>query len=184
MVVQRKLILPLASSVSRHITSYPFSSSPASTIRYNLLFRENNNKNALLAHSQLHRQFYSSDCRGPVINEKQTDFKSIKYWTENKGRVAHVMLNRPEALNAIDHHMPIEIEKAIKIANFDESVKVILLYGAGGAFCSGYDLRLFSEGKRGEMMGSQPMPWCPLIDFRYVSSCKTIQFFLTLTEEE
>ncbi|ODM92477.1 3-hydroxypropionyl-coenzyme A dehydratase [Orchesella cincta] len=99
------------------------------------------------------------------------DLKSVRYWTENKGRVAHVMLNRAERLNAIDHHMPMELERAVKIANFDDQVKVILLYGAGNAFSSGYDLKLFSEGKRGEMLGNQEMPWDPLVDFRFMSAC-------------
>lgn len=126
------------------------------------LARKNNSKSA---HQ---RKFSSTGGNNAGSSCSGDDFKSIKYWTENKGRVAHLMLNRPFALNAIDHEMPVEIERAIKLANWDDSVKVILLYGAENAFCSGYDLKLFSEGKRGEMMGNQEMPWCPLIDFRLI----------------
>lgn len=63
-----------------------------------------------------------------------------------KGRVATVTLNRPERLNAIDKYMPGGIRKAIEAANNDDNVHAIILTGAGRSFCSGYDLKDFSEG--------------------------------------
>ena len=52
----------------------------------------------------------------------KSDFKSIKYWVDD--RVAHIQLNRPARLNAIDIHMPFELENAVDHANADENVKV------------------------------------------------------------
>ena len=96
-------------------------------------------------------------------NPQADDFKSIKYWREN--RVAHIQLNRPKALNAIDHLMPSELQTAVQMANWDPEVRVILLYGAQNSFCSGYDLKLFAEKGR-DTCGSQEMPWDPAIDYR------------------
>ena len=49
-------------------------------------------------------------------------FSSILYRVI--GRVAHIELNRPERLNAIDEYMPFEIEQAVEQANLDDSVRV------------------------------------------------------------
>lgn len=59
------------------------------------------------------------------------------------GPVATITLNRPEALNTIVPPMPDEIEAAVNAAVRDESVKVIVLRGAGRAFCGGFN---FGEG--------------------------------------
>ena len=56
----------------------------------------------------------------------QSDFQSIKYWVDD--RVAYIQLNRPASLNAIDIHMPFELESAVDHANADENVKVVIQY--------------------------------------------------------
>jgi enoyl-CoA hydratase len=55
------------------------------------------------------------------------------------GPVATITLNRPERLNTIVPPMPDEVERAVGAATRDASVKVIVLRGAGRAFCAGYD---------------------------------------------
>ena len=57
--------------------------------------------------------------------------------------VASITLNRPEHLNTIVPPMPEEIEAAVAAASADERVRVIVLRGAGRAFCAGFD---FGEG--------------------------------------
>ena len=59
------------------------------------------------------------------------------------GPVATVTLNRPDALNTIIPPMPDEVEAAVVRAVRDPEVKVIVVRGAGRAFCAGYD---FGEG--------------------------------------
>jgi enoyl-CoA hydratase len=49
-------------------------------------------------------------------------------------------MNRPQALNALDHDLTEAISAAIAAAGTDETVSVVILRGAGRAFCSGYDL--------------------------------------------
>jgi enoyl-CoA hydratase len=53
--------------------------------------------------------------------------------------VATITLNRPERLNTIVPPMPDEIEAAVQRATGEGSVKVIVLRGAGRAFCAGFD---------------------------------------------
>jgi enoyl-CoA hydratase len=54
--------------------------------------------------------------------------------------VGTITLNRPERLNTIVPPMPDEIEAAVREAIVDDDVKVIVLRGAGRAFCAGFDL--------------------------------------------
>lgn len=89
---------------------------------------------------------------------------------ETKDRVAVITLNRPKQFNAIDLTLPDLIKFYIEKANKDANVRVILLKGAGKAFCSGYDLKLFAEKKR-PVVGSQEMPWDPMIDYQFMSHC-------------
>jgi enoyl-CoA hydratase len=69
------------------------------------------------------------------------DYETILYTTD--GPIATITLNRPEALNTIVPPMPDEVESAVAEATRDADVKVIVLRGAGRAFCAGYD---FGEG--------------------------------------
>ena len=76
-------------------------------------------------------------------------YNSIIYNVIDK--VARITLNRPTRMNAIDEHMPIVLSHAVNAANWDDSVKIIVVTGAGRGFCSGYDLKKFAEAKRGSM---------------------------------
>lgn len=82
-----------------------------------------------------------------VINKEKVTFKSVLY--EKRGRIAYITLNRPHRLNAIDWSMPSDLRKAVKLADLDDSVHVIILQGAGRAFCAGYDLKDFAEKQMG-----------------------------------
>jgi enoyl-CoA hydratase len=67
-------------------------------------------------------------------------YETILY--EKKERIVTITLNRPEKLNAIRPPMPDELEQAVVEANADHEVRVMILKGAGKAFCAGFD---FSE---------------------------------------
>jgi enoyl-CoA hydratase len=56
-----------------------------------------------------------------------------------EGAIATITLNRPEALNTIVPPMPDEVEHAVNSAVRDGQVKVIILRGAGRAFCGGFN---------------------------------------------
>lgn len=89
----------------------------------------------------------------------------ILYHTD--GPIARITLNRPEKLNAINDEMPQALSDAVSQAVDDDAVHVIILSGAGRAFCSGYDLDLYAETPR-PCPGSQDMPWDPMIDFKFM----------------
>ena len=55
---------------------------------------------------------------------------------EKDGRIGRITLNRPETMNAIDLDLPDELADAVKRANSDPGVHVIILSGAGKGFCS------------------------------------------------
>ena len=86
---------------------------------------------------------------------------------EVAGRVATITLNRPERLNAIDDAMPGEIRAAVEAANADERVHVIVLQGAGPAFCAGYDLKHYAEGDATNRY-TQGLPWDPMRDYAFM----------------
>jgi len=68
-------------------------------------------------------------------------YETLRLTTD--GPLAFITLNRPERLNTIVPPMPDEFESAIAEAVRDDAVKVIVLRGAGRAFCGGYD---FGQG--------------------------------------
>jgi len=64
-------------------------------------------------------------------------FETLLY--ESAEQIATITLNRPERLNTIVPPMPDELESAVQRATSDAAVKVIVLRGAGRAFCAGFD---------------------------------------------
>ncbi len=84
---------------------------------------------------------------------------------ETTGRIARITLNRPHALNAITDALPGAIRVAVEKANADDDIHVIILQGAGRAFCSGYDLKQYAENP-GSNPGFQEMPWDPTLDYK------------------
>lgn len=86
---------------------------------------------------------------------------------ERDGRIARITLNRPEVLNAIDDDLPGELAVAVGRADADEAVHVIVLAGAGRAFCAGYDLMHYAQ-KDGANRYTQSMPWDPMRDYSFM----------------
>ena len=66
------------------------------------------------------------------------EFITLKIEIENEIAVLH--LNRPDSLNAFDTMMRREFVAAARQLTLDESVRVVVLTGAGRAFCAGADL--------------------------------------------
>ncbi len=76
-------------------------------------------------------------------------YETIIY--EKADRIARITLNRPEKLNALSVQLRSEIVDAVKDAERDQDVNVIVAKGAGRAFSSGYDIS--PSPRRQEYMG-------------------------------
>jgi enoyl-CoA hydratase len=65
---------------------------------------------------------------------------------EDAGPVRTLTMNRPAALNALNTELTDALSQAIRAAGADEGVSVVILRGAGRAFCAGYDLNEDASG--------------------------------------
>ncbi|WP_040841334.1 enoyl-CoA hydratase [Nocardia brevicatena] len=64
----------------------------------------------------------------------------LTYGTEDEGRIAVITLNRPAQRNAQNRGLLVELDEAFGRAEVDDTVRVVVLRGAGPAFSSGHDL--------------------------------------------
>jgi 2-(1,2-epoxy-1,2-dihydrophenyl)acetyl-CoA isomerase len=65
-------------------------------------------------------------------------------YTQDKGGVATIVLNRPAVLNAVNFQMAKELLNAIRESR-KENVKVLIIKGAAGSFSSGADLKVMKH---------------------------------------
>jgi enoyl-CoA hydratase len=69
---------------------------------------------------------------------------------EQEGHTLVVTMNRPEARNALSGEMMDIMREAWDRVNTDESIRVAILTGAGGAFCAGADLKAMTSSHPGD----------------------------------
>jgi enoyl-CoA hydratase len=79
--------------------------------------------------------------------------------TERQGHVTTVVLSRPEARNAVDGPTARELADAFRAFEADEEARVAVLWGEGGTFCAGADLKAIGteRGNRVAEDGDGPM---------------------------
>lgn len=68
--------------------------------------------------------------------------------TERHGSVFTVIINRPEARNAVDKPTAEALHEAFNTFASDDSLSVAVLSGAGGNFCAGADLKAMADPER------------------------------------
>ena len=61
------------------------------------------------------------------------------------GRIGRITLNRPERLNSLSPQLLAELDHALHLWETDDTVRVIVLRGAGRAFSAGYDVTALSK---------------------------------------
>ena len=75
---------------------------------------------------------------------------------EKQGKVWTVIHSRPEAKNAMDPASAAALEEAFVAFNADAEAAVAVLWGEGGAFCAGYDLKHAARGDALESLAFPP----------------------------
>ena len=71
---------------------------------------------------------------------------SDKILIETAGPVTTIIINRPEVRNALDREAILELGSALRAFETDDEAKVAVLWGSGGAFCAGADLKELASG--------------------------------------
>ena len=101
------------------------------------------------------------------------DFNTVKVIKDAQNpRIARLLLNRPDKLNAISSSMPGDIQQAVKYLEADDEVHVIIVEGEGRAFCAGYDMNEYAEGlDPANITDDHPCrqektPWDPMVDYQ------------------
>ncbi|SFP22064.1 MULTISPECIES: enoyl-CoA hydratase [Actinomadura] len=69
-----------------------------------------------------------------------SEYTFITYETLDEGTIARITLNRPEARNAQNRGMLVELNDAFLAAEADDTVRVVILRGAGKMFTAGHDM--------------------------------------------
>ena len=93
-------------------------------------------------------------------------------------RIARLLLNRPERLNAITDDTPREIRAAVDWANAQPDIHVIVVEGAGKGFCGGYDLAGSAESHIEHPCQQEKTPWDPMVD--YATMKRNTEDFMSL----
>ncbi|WP_116131665.1 enoyl-CoA hydratase [Tropicimonas sp. IMCC34043] len=73
---------------------------------------------------------------------------------QDRNYVAELTLNRPAALNALSDDMLAAMTRQIVALSADRDIRVVILRGAGKAFCAGHDLREMQAGRQAEDRGA------------------------------
>jgi enoyl-CoA hydratase len=69
-----------------------------------------------------------------------SDYKFLQYETLDEGRIVRIMLDRPEARNAQNRGLLVELDEAFLRAEADDACRVVILGGTGPLFSSGHDM--------------------------------------------
>lgn len=66
---------------------------------------------------------------------------------ERDGRVGYLTLNRPNLLNAMNYQGALDMNQASEMIRDDQEIRIVVIRGAGRAFCTGIDLKQLQAGE-------------------------------------
>jgi enoyl-CoA hydratase/carnithine racemase len=66
---------------------------------------------------------------------------------ERDGRIGYLTLNRPTLLNAMNYQGALDLHRAAEMIRDDPEIRLVLIRGAGRAFCTGIDLKQLAAGE-------------------------------------
>lgn len=82
---------------------------------------------------------------------------------EKQGNISTITLNRPDVFNAFNDEQSYELQDALKAVKKDEETRVVILTGAGKAFCSGQDLKAIAGVEKRSFIESLQKRYNPII---------------------
>ncbi|MEX0968352.1 MAG: enoyl-CoA hydratase-related protein [Bacteroidia bacterium] len=82
---------------------------------------------------------------------------------EKQNGIATITLNRPDVFNAFNDEQSFALQDALKQVKRDNEVRVVILTGAGKAFCSGQDLKDIAQSKNRSLSDSLHKRYNPII---------------------
>jgi 2-(1,2-epoxy-1,2-dihydrophenyl)acetyl-CoA isomerase len=88
-------------------------------------------------------------------------YECLLYTVENG--IATITLNRPDVFNAFNDKQSYELQDALKQVTRDANVRVVILTGAGKAFCSGQDLKAIASAEKRDLSESLEKRYNPII---------------------
>ena len=87
------------------------------------------------------------------------DYKTLKY--EKNDQIVIITLNRPDKLNALSRQLRDDIADAWHAAEEDKDIRIIIMTGAGRAFCAGADIGEWDQGMEAGRKGLKE--WLPFL---------------------
>lgn len=75
-------------------------------------------------------------------------------WTETRGAVGLITLNRPQALNALNHALLGELMEALAAFDADDAIGAMVITGSERAFAAGADIKEMAEASLAEMLAN------------------------------
>ena len=72
-----------------------------------------------------------------------TEYETMMY--KRRGKIAYIMLNRPQALNAVNDQFEDDLHSALLEYDLDDEAWVAIIHGAGRSFCAGADINMMRD---------------------------------------
>jgi 2-(1,2-epoxy-1,2-dihydrophenyl)acetyl-CoA isomerase len=88
-------------------------------------------------------------------------YKFLLYTNESGS--ATITLNRPGVYNALNDEITFELQDALKCCSKEDNIRVVVITGAGKAFCAGQDLKASAETKNRSFIESLQKRYNPII---------------------
>lgn len=95
---------------------------------------------------------------------KKTKSQTVLF--QKEGNVVRITLNRPEIYNSFNREMILGLQACLDKASQDQEVRVVVLAGAGKAFCAGQDLGEFLE-EGGQLPSDSDLAFDRIVDEHY-----------------
>lgn len=97
-----------------------------------------------------------------ITNSRPTEQEPAALYAVENG-VATITLNRPNAMNAVNAALSTAVGEALESASADDTVRVVVVTGAGRAFCAGADLKELAQGRSLDAVGNPEWGFAGLV---------------------